>query len=338
MLNLTDFYNLANIPQPQKRAAYVMIKAGSVMQDIPSKTDPTLGPIQNYRYLNGLPTPGWKPLGSPPTEKKAIPTPYSEQLYYFNDKVEAALLMYQAKESKTNLLEEQADNWNKGFTYDLNDRFFNNDHNTGDSECFVGVRPRLREFDKWQVNPDCRFGVGGGSGIDLSGTLTQTIADNAIQSVQELLDRMGISEGDDAIVYVSDTMSRKLEACIRFLGAGGGWDMTRDAFGRQLMMYRNAKVRKAGRKAPDANRRQAQVIPETQTLNGQADTGGTYGSIVAVKIGPSSLYMQKFKEQEFTDPYLADDGVTVRAVTENAYGLVIPDTYAIGEAYGFKLS
>lgn len=337
-LNLSDFYLLSNEPQQTKAAAFSMIEAGSVWKDLPLVTENILT-MNGYRFVGGLEGPTWSPLNTDPTNVKALPTPYSEQSYAFANKVDIPVLLLKSKNARTNLMDEQIDAFIKAMSYDMNDKFFNNHHGAGGNQhCFVGVKRRLAEPDKYGTNSECLFTAAGGSGVDLSGSITANIANNAIEAIQELLDRMGVPEGDNVVLFGNDKLMRKLETVIRTLGAGGGFAMDKDAFGRQFMAYRNAKIRRAGRNNATVAGAQAQILTETETISGSADTGSTYTSLIAVRYGLAHFHGFQFEALKPSDPFKTDDGVTVRSVLHNAYGINQPDTRAIGRVTGFKMS
>lgn len=330
-MNLTDFALLSVTPKKQAEVAYSMIKAGSVFRDIPLETDPILN-MDWIRYVGGLQGPTWAPLNTDPTSVKAVPTPYNEQAYAFANMINIPILLLKARNRRGNPFNEQTDNFLKALSYDLNYKFFENHHGTGgDPNSFVGIRERLRDTAKFGTNSECKVNAGVSyADADLS---TAANTNKLLRKIQEVLDAMGENEGDGIIIYGNEDILRRLENGVRTLGAGGGFDMTQDAFGRKVRKYRNATIRSAGRQNPTAAGVQSQVLVSTEDANG-ALGGTTYTSLFFVKAGKESFHGWQFMALEPTDPFKTDDGVTMRVVLHNAYGLVQHDTRALGQLYG----
>jgi hypothetical protein len=140
------------------------------------------------------------------------------------------------------------------------------------------------------------------------------------------------------VIYCSETMLTKIDAGIRALGAGGGFNMVTDAYGRSVQVYKNAKVRTAGRKAPTAANTQAQIITMTETVNGASDTGSTYTSIYVVRYGMDSFFGWQMAPPQIQADAWLDNGVTRAITAEGGIGLYLPSTFAIARLYGVKVS
>jgi len=221
----------------------------------------------------------------------------------------------------------------------MNDAFFNNTHRviagrnrTVNQDCFVGIRERL---DNTQYQMATANKV-------LSTTVYTTInaanANALLQEIANLFFAVGAPEGDGCVLYCSEHMLTQLDAGIRILGAGGGFDMTRDAYGRSVTVYKNAKVRTAGRKAPTAANTQAQVITMTESMSGSADTGGTATSIYCVRYGTDSAFAWQMAPPMVQADAWLDNGVTRAVTCEGGLGLNFPSTLAIARLYGIGVN
>ncbi len=334
-LSLVDWYQTSNDPLV-KEITFSMIEAGNVFQDIPLITNATIV-ANGSRVLGGLPAPHWTPLNSDPSAVKGKATPFQEQLWVIRDTIDIDHFIYKDKNQIQNPFDVQVDMYLKGLSYDLNDKFINNQHVTGDKNAFVGVRARLDDPAQFGTNVACKIDAGG---TDLSdGGITGTSANVFIRQLQSVLDEMGSPDGTNVVVYMNDDLLRRVEQGIRELGAGGGFDMTKDNFDRRVLQYKNAKIRNVGRKAPLADGTQSQyIISSTETADGSADTGGTFTSLYAVKYGRNSFAGWQFEPLKPSGPEKLNNGVTYRLVFDWGVGLWQPNTRAVGRLYDIKVA
>lgn len=336
VMTLADYAELSN--DPLVRAAFTsMIEAQTVFQDVPLITKPTLKQTGERTLV--LPSVNWKAINADPTVTKTAPASYEEQFYFFRNQFQIDRWVAMDENAYTNPLDYQVDMFFKAVAYEMNDAYFNNTHRvllnrnrTANTDCFVGVRERL---------DNSQYGMASAnkvqSAVDFS-SITAATANSLLQEIANLFFAVGSPEGNGCVLYTSETMLTKLDAGIRALGAGGGFDMTRDAYGRSVTVYKNAKVRTAGRKAPTAANTQAQIITMTESADGSKDTGSTYTSIYCIRYGTDSAFAwQMAPPMVQADAYL-DNGVTRAVTCEGGLGLNFVSTLSIARLYGVKVS
>lgn len=333
-LSLSEFATQSNDPDAAE-AAFVFIKASSVFTDLPLITDPTMKKNGN-RFIDNLAGPTWVPLNTEGTTVKSKATPFSEEIWIMRNYIDVDEILAADKNAAGNFVNQQATAYLKGTAFDLNDKFINNNHTTGDANSFVGLRARLDNPTIYGNNPACKISCGG---VDLSDSgQTAATSNTMISYLQQGLDEMGESEGDGCTAYFNDDTMRRIEKGVRMLGAGGGWDMTKDAFGRQLLTYRNCKVRRIGRKAPLAGGVQTvQIISSTETAAG-ADGASTFTSGYIVKYGEDSLCGWQPWALKPRPKYNLDSGVIERVVFSWAFGIWQEDTRAAVRLYNIKVA
>ena len=334
-LSLIEWYQTSNEPLI-KEITYSMIEAGNVFQDIPLITNPSIV-ANGSRVLGGLPAPNWSPLNTEPVAVKGKPTPFQEQLWIIRDSIDVDHFIYQDRNQIQNPFDFQCDVYLKGLSYDLNDKFINNNHETGNPNAFVGIRARLDDPETYGTNAACKINA---NGTDVSDTgISPQSANVLIRQIQQLLDEMGSPDGSNTVLYMNDDLLRRIEQGIREMGSGGGFDMNRDNFDRRVLQYKNAKVRSVGRKAPLQDGTQSTyIISSTETANGSADTGATYTSLYAVRYGKNSFSGWQFEPLKPSGPEKLPNGVTYRLVFDWAVGLWQPNTRAVGRLFGIKVA
>lgn len=342
-LSLIELAQYSNSPLV-KEVAMSMIKAGSVFQDVPAVTRPTFN-LPGARITGGLPTLGWSELNAEPTVVKTNAAHYSESFYFWRNSIDCDELI-QMEENQIGgagqFVNTQIKALIEATSYELNDAFINNTHRnvptrsrSANTKCFVGLRERTENSDYGILSSEtvktasCNLSDAG---------ITATEANKFIRQMQSVLDAMGFPDGDDCIIYMNDDLVARVEFGIRALGAGGGFDMTKDAFDRSVLSYRNAKIRRIGRKAPASDGTQAYVISSTETADGAKDTTGTYTSLYVAHYGMDSLHAWQFFAPRVKPKMTLDNTVIERVTWEGGYGLNNPNTRAIGRLKGIQVS
>lgn len=316
--------------------ALSMIDAGAWFQDIPVYYDKTF--IQNgLRVTDSLPSPDWVPLNTDPTTVKSNPSPYQEQLYIFRNKVEVDHLAMEEKNQIEDPMDLRVRLALKGATYDLNDKLINNNHTTGDADCFVGIRERLSSEAAWGCNAACRIDAGA---VDMRlANMTAATFNTFMSYIDRLLDEMDSSDGEGVTIIVNDTLGQRMDFGARQFANSGGFGNDKDKIGRTVKMYKGAKIRRCGRKAPTksgAAVSQAQVITSTETSAG-ADGASTHTSLYAIKPGKNQFYGWSFAPTAPKKANLKDGGVMYETLIEGSMGLKQPNTRAVGRIFGINL-
>ena len=355
-MNLTDYY-LLTLPEASALAggktrdqlfAMSFIKAGSVMGDVAVKTRKRLR-HESARYTKFNTTDyAWADLSGDSERSTEVPEPYAEVKYRYWASVDVPQELGDLEGGKgiSRLFSER---WRPKVTIlnsNINERFFNNSHGAAyragravDMSCFVGIRPRLLTAgtsSPWSIPAEARYDA---AALDLSSSGISGAKVNLLgKYMDDQLEAMGEPEGDNVTIYVNQDLGSRINYGIRDLGAGGGFSMVKDAFDREQSMYKNAKIKRAGRVVPDSTGVQNQIISSTEDATGAVGTGGTFTSMFFVKSGDDTFFIEKFSDIAPGDPFLLDDGVTLRTVMMNYFGLIQDDNRALAQIYDIKVA
>lgn len=330
-LTLTDYALMANNPLVT-RITYSLLENGSILADIPLVTKKAMV-ANGVRWVGNLPSVTWSKLNVDPTVTKGEPTPYQEQAYLIRNAIDVDKKLVQDETQIVDPRGAQIEAYLRSVVHDMNDKFINNDHVTGNADSIVGLRYRLNNQSVYGVNSDMKIDAGG---VDLSWSgISATKANQFIEYIQLLLDYMGSTDGDGVVLYMNDLLKRRFEAAVRLLGAGAGFSIVKDAFGRNISMYRGAIVRDIGRKVDQSTR----IITYTENADGTAGNSN-YTSIYGVKYGPDHMVGWQFDDlaSSIEDVGLiGNGGTTYRTVIDYAVGLYPQHTRCIGRLYDIKV-
>lgn len=328
-LTLSEYAMMSNDPLV-KKVTYSLLQMGNVLQDIPLLNAQTL--IANgVRFLgNGLPSVAWGKLNQEPTVTKGKPTPFQEQAYLIRNSIDVDTKLVNDRNAITDPRGQQVEAYLRAVTYEVNHRFINNDHVSGNSDCFIGIRSRLDNPATYGVESEMKIDAGG---VVMTTSMTAATANSFIEYVDTLLDYMGAPDGSGVVLYMNDLMKRRFARAIRVLGAGAGFTTQQDAFDRTVETYRNAVIRDLGRKADQSTR----IITSTEAADG-TDGSSNYTSIYGVKYGEGYFTGWQFEPLVPRDLGLLDNGVIYRTVFDWAFGLYMEYTRAIGRIYDIKVS
>ena len=311
-----------------------LLRNGSILGDIPLANNKSLV-ANGVRWQGNLPTVNWSNLNVDPTVTSGTPTPFQEQAYIVRNAIDVDRFLVQDKNAIQDPRVVQMQAYLKSLAYDMNDKFINNNHVTGDSKAPVGLRYRLDNPTTYGVTSEMLID---GGGVDMTGTTNQTstTSNTAIELLQQTLDYMGAPGGDGVVFYMNDTLKRRFSRGIRSLGAGGGWNMQTDAFGRTFEYFQNAKIVDIGRKADQSTR----IILNTEANTGAAGSS-TYTSLYAVRYGEDATMGWQFDELASSIHdigLIGNGGSTYRTVIDWAVGLFFQHTRGIARVYDIKIS
>lgn len=317
-----------------KDTAWSFIEAGSVFTDIPLEDRMALS-RRATKFNNNLATPDYVPLNTGPTIVKSKATPYEEQAFIVRNGIDVDEFIAKDENALPDFLRTQTQAYLKGTAFDLNDKVVNNNHVTGDVDCFVGLRARLDNPTLYNTLAECKVDAGG---VDLSDSgQTAATTNNLLVYIQKALDSLDARNGNGVIGYGNDDLLRKIEKGIRQLGAGGGWSMDTDAYGNTFAKYRGCRIKPIGRRAPGSDNSQAQVITSTETSAG-VDGSSTMTSMYFMKTGEDHLTGWQSGPFKPRPQYTLDEGVISRILFSWMCGLWIPNNRSIARVYDIKMS
>lgn len=329
-LTLQQYAQQSNEPLIQS-IAYSLLQTDSVLSDIGFVTRPTMK-VNGSRVVGGLPTANWRKINESTTVFSGTAQQFSEQVYVLSNAIDVDRLIMMDENQVGNPAGQQTKMGLTSWAYDINDRFFNNNHNSGDADAFVGIRQRLDDTTTWGTNSACK--IDGGGVVLTDAGQTAATSNVFISLMEQMLDEMGAPEGDGCVIYMNRNLRRRLGKAVRLMGAGGGFDMTTDAFGRRVMTYRNAKIRTVGVKANQST----EIITNTEDTAG-ANGSSTYTSMYAVRYGEDTFNGWQMTPLAVQSIGLRPDEPTIfRTFLEWPIGLYQTHTRAIARVYDIKVA
>lgn len=329
-VTLADYAQMSNSPLVQA-VTYSLILYSNVLQDVPLQNKKSLI-INGARFEGNLPSVNWSQLNAEGVTTKGTPTAYQEQAYIIRNYIDVDKFLVEEENAIVDPRSVQTEAYLKALTYDLNNKFFKNDHVTGDVNAPVGLRFRIDNGSTFGVRSENKIDAGG---VDLSqASATQATANKFIELLDQLLWSVDSPTGQGVVLYMNEVMRRRFAFAMRLMGTSGGFDITHDQFNRTVEMYKGATIRDPGYKADQATR----IITTTELANGTADTGGTYTSVYAVNYDTDHFSGWQFGPPNVQDLGLIYNGAIYRTLIDWAVGYNNASTRSIGRLYDIKLS
>ncbi len=343
---LADYALNSNQPLVQ-RVTMSLIDYGNVLQDVPLINKKSL--IANGTRIEGnLPTPNWSQLNAEGVTVRGQPTPYQEQVYLIRNYIDVDKFIVEDENQIVEPRSLQTQMYLKALTYDLNFKFFKNDHITGDANAPVGIRARIDDAassNKFGVRPENKID-GGGAAIDISQAgLTAKTGGAFLEALDLLLWSVDSPDGSGVVLYMNDYIKRRLNFVLRFMGTSGGLDITQDQFNRTIQSYKGAIIRDPGVKADQATRIIAgnAIAAGTgsvgETAAGVDSTGASanFTSIYAVNYGTDHFFGWQFEPVNVQDLGLIYNGAIYRTLIDWAVGLMNASTRSLGRLFDIKI-
>lgn len=329
-LNLAQYAALSNDPLVTA-VTFSLIKSGNVMQDVPFVNKASLK-VNGSRWEGNLPAPNYVALNQEGVTVSSSPTPYSEQVFIMRNNIDTDKLLVEDINSIGDPRGQQLQAYLVGATYDLNDKFINNDHASGDSNAPVGLKSRIDNGALYGVRAANKIDAGG---VDVSqATGTAATGNKFFELLDQLLWSVDSVDGTGVVLYMNEALKRRLAYIVRLMGTSGGWSITQDQFGRTVDMFRGAVIRDIGYKSDQATR----IITTTELANGSAPTGATFTSIYAVNYGMDHFYGWQFAPLAAHDLGLLNNGMIYRTFVDWAAGLVNASNRSLARLYDIKYS
>jgi len=331
-VTLADYALMSNSPLV-RAVTYSLILYSNVIQDVPLSTKKSLI-VNGARFEGNLPSVNWSQLNAEGVTTRGTPTAYQEQAYIIRNYIDVDKFLVEEENAIVDPRAVQSEAYLKALTYDVNYKFFKNDHVTGDVNAPVGIRYRIDNGGTFGVRPENKIN---GGGLDLSQATLGTTAVNGnklIEYLDQLLWSVDSPEGQGVTLYMNEVMKRRFTFALRNLGTAGGFEITQDMFNRTVTMYKGAVIRDPGYKSDQSTR----IITTTETSDGSADTSSTYTSIYAVNYSTDHFSGWQFEPPNVQDLGLIYNGAIYRTLIDWAVGFNNASTRSIGRLYGLKLS
>lgn len=329
-LTLDQWAVLSNDPLVQA-VTFSLIENGAVLQDIPLKSKKAM--IANgVRWEGNLPTVNWAKLNTEPTVTSGKPTPFQEQAFLIRNAIDVDVKLVEAEGNIVDPRSAQIDAYLKAVTYDMNDKFINNNHISGQADSIVGIRARIDNGSVYGVRSENKIDAGA---LDITqAAATAALANRFVELMDQLLWSVDSPDGDGVVLYMNEVMKRRFHFLMRLMGTSGGFDVSRDQFDRVVTRYKGAVLRDIGYKADQSTR----IITTTETNTGD-DGSSTYTSIYAAHFDENHLFGWQWEPLVAKDLGLIGNAGTIyRTLVDYAFGLYNAHTRSIGRIYGLKLS
>lgn len=345
-VTLADYAQMSNNPMV-RGISYSLIDNGSVIQDIPLVSKKSFT-INGARFEGNLPTVNWSQLNAEGVSTKGTPTPYQEQVYILRNYVDVDKYIVEEENSIVDQRSAQTEAYLKALTYDVNYKFINNNHVTGDVNAPIGLAYRIANGGTYGVRPENLIDAGGDD-LSLAG-MTQATANKFLVSLDQLLWSVDSPNGEGVTLYMNEVMQRQFAAAIRVMGTQGGFEIIRDQFDRVVQMYKGAIVRDIGYKADQQTRiipggpvptsvQSSGLIGENAAGTGTSTTAGSiFTSIYAVNYSTDHFFGWQFEPPNVQDLGLIYNGVIYRTLIDWAVGLVNASTRSIARLFDIKLA
>jgi len=344
---LADYALYSNNPAVQA-ISMSLIDYGNILQDVQLVTKQSLV-ANGVRFEGNLPTITWRAINAEGVSVHAQPTPYQEQLYLMTNYVDVDKYIVNDQNQIGNARANQAKMVLKALTYDLNFKFFKNDHTAGDVNAPVGLRARIDDAasaNKFGVRPENKIDAGGASADISSAGMTAKTGAAFFEMLDLLLWSVDSPDGTGVVLYMNDYVKRRLAALVKFMGTSGGFDITQDQFGRSIQTYKNAVIRDPGVKADQTTR----IIAGNAIAAGSGSVGETsagvdstgssanFTSIYAVQHGTDHFFGWQFQDgPNVQDLGLINNGVIFRTLIDWGVGFMSTSTRSIGRLYDIKI-
>src|SRR5690348_12168537 len=157
-------YALTSNSDMVRAVTYSLIDYGNILQDVPLINKKVLV-ANGVRFEGNLPSVNWSQLNAEGVTTKGTPTAYQEQVYIIRNYIDVDRLFVEDETAIVNPRAVQEEAYLKALTYDLNYKFFWNDHITGDVNAPVGLAYRIANGGTYGVRPENSIDAGG---VDLS--------------------------------------------------------------------------------------------------------------------------------------------------------------------------
>lgn len=329
-VTLADYALMSNSPLVQA-VTYSLILYSNVIQDVPLAEKKSLI-VNGARFEGNLPTVNWSQLNAEGVTTKGTPTAYQENAYIIRNYIDVDKFLVEEENSIVDPRATQTDAYLKALTYDLNYKFFKNDHVTGDANSFVGLRYRIDNGGTFGVRPENKIDAGG---LDLTQATLGTTPVNGnklIEFLDQLLWSVDSPEGEGVVLYMNEVARRRFTFAVRQLGTSGGFSIMQDQFNRTIEMYKGAIIRDPGYKADQATR----IILTTENTDG-TDGSSNYTSVYAVNYSTDHFSGWQFQPPNIQDLGLIYNGAIYRTLIDWAVGLNNASTRSIGRLYDIKI-
>lgn len=331
-VTMGQWASLSNEPLVEA-VTWSLIDVGSVMaRDIPFANNESLY-VNGVRFEAGLPAIKWAMLNEEGVSVSMAPTAFQEQVYIIRNQIDVDEFLVRDRNAIRDVRATQVEGLLRSIAFDFNEKFISNAHATGDANAIVGIKTRIANGAQYGVRSENLINAGG---VDLSQVgMTAATANALFELLDQLLFSVDAPDGSPQVVlYMNETLKRRLNRAVRVMGTQGGFDQSRDMYDRVVDTYKQCPIRDIGRKRDQTSL----IITNTELATGLADTGGTFTSIYAVNYGDGHFGGWQFNPLEARDLGLLNTGMQYRTYLSWAGGLINYSSRSLGRLYDIKMS
>jgi hypothetical protein len=339
-LTLYDYGAMSNDPLVKKITMGLYDQGVSVLDVLPIANTKSLK-ANGVRFLAGsLPTVGTRKLNAEPTVVRSVPKKFEEQAYIVSNQFQIDRFLDMEQNAIQDPIDVQFMAWQKSFVRTFSDKFINAVPTT-DDDWFAGLRYRLSSAGQtdYDVPSEMLIDAGSGSGLAfaLSGAnaATSATSEQFFERLDQALDYVGSPEGNGVVIFVNDSLFRRISTAAKRAQSGNALDQTKDNFDRVITTYRNARLLQLPRKSDDTS----QIITNTENTAGTATTGGLCSSLFVCKFGANDFTGWQFEPLAVKDLGIDPTvGTRRNVVVDWACGLFQANPRSIARVYGMLMS
>ena len=315
----------------QMKICMSLLENGSILEDLPLVTNPSLE-VKGRRVTGAdIPNTGWGQINKAPTPIKTTVRPFEEQVALIREIIQVDRRL----KNQTNWIDDpfsiQIDGATKAHMYDINDAYFNNDPAAGgNQDAIIGLKARLSNPALYGTVSNLSID---GSGLTVTQAMTQAQAMNFLEAIGQAFAYLGSSDGKGCVAYCNWQMKERWLRAYRLLGQS--FRIDKDSFGREVEYFRQCKVRDIGFKKDQVT----PILGFTETTNGVGLTGGNRSSIYIVRYGDN--YTKGWQTNALEPEYLGTSteyGIYENVLIDWAFGMYNSNTRAFARVFGMQLT
>lgn len=305
-----------------------LLDNGSVLaRDIPM-VNRQLMIANGVRWVGNLPTVNWAKVNEEGATSSGTPTPYQEQAFIIRNYVDVDEVLLRQENNLVDPRATQTEATLRAIAYDFNHKFIENNHTTGDSDAFLGMR--------WRLDNPGDFQIPTVNKIDASATMTTSMTAANMNALLEKLDQglyaVDSADGEGVVIYCNEVFLRRFAFGLRLMGTSGGLRTDQDQYGRIVSMYKGAQLRDIGLKADQATR-----IIKTTEANTGADGSSTFTSVYLVNYRTDHMFGWQYAPIEVRPVPGQDNAVINRTLVQWVGGLYQANIRSIARLYDINL-
>lgn len=332
-LRLTDHANASSDPKYMALVRSLYDNGSIMARDIPFAVKKTMM-VNGTRFDGPLPEINWVKINDLNlTGKHSKIKKFQEQAYLTRQTIYTDNELLTDENALINEHNFSVEAYLRSFSYDFNDKFFNNHHGSGGNpESFVGIRARLDNPKDFGTLAENKMN---GGGVDLTASAATAVTlGNFFELLDEMLWRLNSPEGDGVVLYLSYGLKRRIDNLARRYAGQGGFSQAQDQYGRGVSMYKNAVIRTPGLKGDQAT----EIITCTETAAGANGSAG-FTSIYGVRYGGNDGGVAGWTKTALSAiPDDRNQPIARGTMIHWSGGIFIPDPKAVSRLYNIKYS